>query len=193
MYYLRKTCRRAHFVPSCLQTPSPLWHWEMIQKKVHWYFSQPSLTDVPFQTGCILVLLLSQDTNNLFLPTAASEQGSRETSLCCRAHRRFPLSSQGTEDLKFHVFSLLLLDPACSIQQTHSPPALPSYLITTQPILYSPASQCLNTTCRLTSRCTPRTISIYLNMKLRFFPYNTLQTRYLMYYSFSGRETTIHY
>lgn len=184
-------CRRAHFVLSCLQMPSPLWHWKMIQKKNSLIFfpAQSNSCTVLLDRIHVLVHLLSQDSNNLFLSTTPSEQGSQEISLCLRAHSnfKFPLSSQGADDLKFHVFSLLLLDPACSIQRDTLSFC---HLITTQPILYSSTLQYLNTMYSLASCCTLQTISIYLNMKWRFYPYNTVQTRYLMYYSFFGRETT---
>lgn len=112
-------CRRAHFVLPSLQIPLPLWYWKIIQKKNSLIFfpAQSNRCTVLLDRIHILVHLLSQDSKNLFL-TTPSEQGSREISLCLKPHSnfKFPLSSQGTDDLKFYVFSLLLLDPACSIQ-----------------------------------------------------------------------------
>lgn len=108
----------------------------MIQKKKSLIFfpAQSNRCTVLLDRIHILVHLLSQHSNNLFLSTAPSEQGSREVSLCLRARSnfKFPLFSQGTDDLKFHIFSLLLLDPACSMQWDTL-----SFCITLLPYYYS--------------------------------------------------------
>lgn len=97
---------------------------------------------------------------------------------------KFPLSSQGTDDLKF-LISLLLLDPACCIQQD-SPPcasllpslhfaahlAVPGCHVQPDPMLHTAAHPCLS----------------QQEIKVLSTPHR--QTKNEIYYSFSARGTT---